>query len=165
MKSVLAILALCFAAEPAGAAPDGPIAVFEPYVGRWACAEHTDGQPDRVSLFRFGLDPSLLRETILVPKSKLLPRGDVINATFAFDARTHRYVETEMGGDAVWYVSTAPAPTDGVFRWTDIAAATPLSHWNMTLPQHGAFTIEAYNKPEDKTPNYRATCKRAPGRL
>jgi hypothetical protein len=165
MKSVLAILALCLAAEPAGAAPDGPIAVFAPYAGSWACAEHTDGQPDRVSLFRFALDPALLRETIFVPKSKLLPRSDVINATFAFDARNHRYVETEMGGDAVWYVSAAPAPTDGVFRWTDIAAATQLSHWNMTLPEHGAFTIEAYNKPADKTPNYRAAFKREPGRI
>jgi hypothetical protein len=162
MKSVLAILAGCLAAEPAGAASNGPIAIFEPYVGDWFCAEHIDGQPDRISIFRFVLDPALLRETIFVPKRALLPEGDVTNSTFVFDTQNHRFVEAEMGGDALWYVSTAPVPTDGAFHWTDIAAATPLSHWDMSLPQHGAFTIEAYNRPEDKTPNYRAACKREP---
>jgi hypothetical protein len=163
MKSVLAILALCLAAEPALAAADGPMAVFAPYVGVWSCAEHEDSQPDHVSLFRFVLDPALLRETIFVPKSKRLPHGDVISATFAFDSKTGRYVETEMGGDADWSVSTAPQTTDGVFQWTEAAAATSLERWTMTLPQHDAFIIEAYsNKKDDTTPNYRATCKRKP---
>jgi hypothetical protein len=160
MKAALVILALCLAEGPAVAAPNGPMAIFEPYVGTWSCAEHIDGQPDRVSLFRFVLDPALLRETIFVPKSKLAPSGEVTNATFAFDAKNRRYVETEMGGNAVWYVSTAPAPTDGAFHWTDIAAAVPLSHWNITVPRHGTFTIEAYDKARDKTPNYRAACQR-----
>jgi hypothetical protein len=163
MRSALAILALFLAAKPALAAADGPMAVFAPYVGAWSCAEHEDGQPDHVSLFRFVLDPALLRETIFVPKSKRLPHGDVISATFAFDSKTRRYVETEMGGDAQWYVSTASQTTDGVFRWTDTAAATSLGRWTMTLPQHDAFTIEAYNyKTDNKTLNYRAVCKRKP---
>jgi hypothetical protein len=98
--------------------------------------------------------------TLQQPLGGHLPDGDVTNATFAFDPRNHRYVEIEMGGNALWYVSAAPAPADGAFHWTDLAAAVPPSHWNMTLPQHGAFTIEAYNRPEDKAPSYRATCER-----
>ncbi len=157
MKSLLAVLALSLGAQ---AAPDGPMAAFQPYVGDWTCLEHTDGRPDRVSQFRFVLDPTLLRETIEAPPGPDAPHGDVTNATFAFDAKTRRYVEIEMGGDAVWYVSTAPAASNGVLHWTDIAAATPLSRWDMTLPKGDAFTVDSFARPTDKAPNYHATCRR-----
>lgn len=160
LKVAFALLALFLTDESAVAAPSGPMAVFQPYVGTWSCVEHIDGQPDRVSLFRFALDPTLLRETIFVPPSHLLPTGDVTNATFAFDVHNQAYVETEMGGNAVWYVSTARAPSDGTFHWTDVASATTLGRWDITLPEHRSFSIQAYSERADKTPSYRADCKR-----
>jgi hypothetical protein len=160
MRLAIALF-LAVAASPArgAAALAGPMDVFAPYEGHWSCTELVDGQPPRVSVFIFARDAALLHETILQPKGPGAPDGDVSTATFAFDTRSARYVEVEMGGDARWFASTAAAPQGGVFHWVDLASSETPARWEMTLPAQGAFTIVSYTRLQDKDPSYRAACE------
>ena len=154
------LAALVLAAGAGAPAPARPMAVFEPYVGTWSCLEVYEGAPAHTSVFRFEFEAQLLRETIFAPKSPAKPDGDVVVATFAFDARTGRYVEVEMGGDAHWWASTAAPPTAGAFHWLDAGSSETPSRWEMTLPVDDAFAIVGYARPRDATPSYRASCER-----
>lgn len=156
----LTFLALAVAAQPGASHTNHPMTIFAPYVGNWACTEKIEGEQARASDFRFDLDHQLLRETILTPKFPSQPQGEATSAAFGFDAKNRRYVEIEMITGAHWFASTATTPDDGVFHWVDAATSETSSRWDMTLPKQGGFVVESYSLPQDKTPTYRATCKR-----
>jgi hypothetical protein len=156
----MAGLTLALAAQTVALQPSEPITIFAPYVGNWSCTETTEREPVRVSAFLFDLDHQLLRETIITRESPAEPRGEATSAAFGFDAKTGRYVEIEMISGGHWYASTAEPPDDGVFHWTDTATSETPSRWTMTLPKNDAFIIESFGRSQDKSPLYRADCKR-----
>jgi hypothetical protein len=41
-----------------------------------------------------------------------------------------------------------------------LATSTKLSRWEMTRINNTTFTVESFAKIGDKTPNYKASCKR-----
>jgi hypothetical protein len=90
----------------------------------------------------------------------------VVNATFAYDSKHRRYVETEMDNEAAWYVSVAK-PWRGVawrgdtIPWIDLATSTKPSRWEMTRIDGTTFVVRSFARPADTKPNYTATCKRA----
>jgi len=158
------MLALAISGQSVISPSSEPMAIFSPYVGNWSCAERITGKPVRVSEFRFDLDHDLLREVIVTPESRTEPQGEATSATFGFNAKTGGYVEIEMISGGRWYVSTAKTPHDGSFHWVDAATSETPSRWDMTLPQRVAFDIQSFSRPQDKSPSYRASCKRSPGK-
>ena len=155
-------MTLGVAAQMVAAKQSQPMELFVPYVGSWSCTEKVGGEPARVSVFRFTMDHELLRETIVTPGSAMKPQGESTSAAFGFDAKADRYVEIEMISGGHWYASRATTPGDGVFHWADVATSETSSRWDMTLPQRAAFDIQSFSRPQDKTPSYRASCKRIP---
>ena len=130
------------------------------YVGRWSCLERKASDPPLSSTFTFAIEPNLMRQWIARPKQGSMQAPYVVNATFAYDATRHRYVQTEMDNDATWYVSIAEPWQGNTIRWVDLATSTKLSRWEMTRVDNTTFTVQSFAKVSDKTPNYTASCKR-----
>lgn len=131
------------------------------YIGAWSCVEREAGTPPLSSRFTFAMEPNLMREWIDRPKQRSMKMPYVVNATFAYDSKHRRYVETEMDNEAAWYVSGADPWSGNTIQWVDLAASTNPSRWEMTRIDGATFMISSFAKSADTKPNYTATCKRA----
>jgi hypothetical protein len=155
-------LVLVLALVEARAQAANPMDALQFYVGTWSCVERPAHSPPLSSTFTFAMEANLMREWIdqrRTQGSMRAPAG--VNATFAYDSKHHRYVETEMYSDGSWYVSVANPWKGNTIQWVDVASWTNLSRWEMTRVNATGFTLASFAKVTDKTPNYTATCKRA----
>jgi hypothetical protein len=158
--AAISLLALFLGAPTIKAQAVNPMDALQFYVGRWSCLERKASEPPVSSTFTFAIESNLMRQWIARPKQGSMQAPYVVNSSFAYDATRHRYVQTEMDNDATWYVSIAEPWQGNTIRWVDLATSTKLSRWEMTRINNAAFTVESFAKVGDKTPNYRASCKR-----
>lgn len=131
------------------------------YVGTWSCVERESGAPPLSSKFTFAMESNLMREWIDRPKQGSMNMPYVVNATFAYDSKHRRYVETEMDNEAAWYVSAADPWSGNTIQWVDLATSTKLSRWEMTRIDGTSFMVRSFARSADTKPNYTAACKRA----
>jgi hypothetical protein len=144
----------------AHAAAAKPMDALQDYVGTWTCVERQATNPPVSSTFTVAMQGNLMREWIARPRQGSMRSAYFANATFAYDAPHHRYVETEMDTDAHWYVSVADPWTGDTIKWVDVATSEQPSHWEMKRINRGNFTVSSFARLADHTPNYTANCKR-----
>ena len=106
------------------------------------------------------MESSLMRQWIVRPKQGSMRAPYVVNSTFAYDSRQHRYVQTEMDNDGAWYVSAAEPWKGNTIHWRDLATSTKPSRWDMARIDSTTFRIASFAQLADEAPNYTATCKR-----
>jgi hypothetical protein len=153
-------LALALAAMTAPGEVANPMDALRFYDGTWSCVEQEVGSAPLSSTFTFATESNLMREWIARPTQRSMRAPYVVNATFAYDSKHRRYVETEMDNEAAWYVSVADPPKGDTIHWVDLATSTKPSHWEMTRIDSASFTVRSFAKLADSTPNYTAICKR-----
>jgi hypothetical protein len=158
--AMLASLALTFVALPVRAATVNPMLPFAFYVGTWSCSDGVIGGPTHEGTWTFTMRGDLMYELILIPKQGNLSSPSVTNATFAFDTKNNRYVETEMDDTAAWYVSIAKPGWNNTISWRDISSWKQPAHWEMSRIDSDHFMVEAFPTATATKPNYRGVCKR-----
>jgi hypothetical protein len=87
------------------------------------------------------MESNLMREWIDRPEQKSMRTPYVVNATFAYDSKHRRYVETEMDNEAAWYVSVAKPWSGDTIQWVDLATSTKPSRWEMTRIDGTTFEV------------------------
>jgi hypothetical protein len=158
MRLLPLIFGLVAASAHAEAA--NPLDALQSYVGTWSCVEQRAAKPPVSSTFTMAMEGNLMREWIARPKQGSMRAPYFANATFAFDAQRHRYVETEMDTDAHWYVSVADPWTVDTIKWVDVATSEQPSRWDMVRGDRETFTVQSFAKLADAAPDYTAACKR-----
>jgi hypothetical protein len=158
--AMLASLALAFVASPVRAAAVDPMLPLAFYIGTWSCSDGLIGHPTHQGTWTFAMRGGLMYELILIPKQGDLSSTAVTNATFAFDTKNNRYVETEMDNTAAWYVSIAKPGWKNTIGWTDISSWTQPAHWEMSRIDGNHFMVEAFPTATATKPDYRGVCKR-----
>lgn len=153
---LLAALAL-----PTFAASADPMTPFNYYAGGWSCSEGMIGGSMHKSIWTFLLKDGLMFQSVVIPKQGDMSAPYVENATFAYDAKNGRYVETEMDNTSAWYVSIAKPDSSSTIRWRDIASSARPERWDMTPVDANEFIVNSYPSVTAEKPNYRALCKRA----
>jgi hypothetical protein len=158
--TAISLVALLLGVPTIRAQAANPMDALQFYAGTWSCLERKASDPPLSSTFTFAIESNLMRQWITRPKQVSMQAPYVVNSTFAYDATRHRYVQTEMDNDATWYVSVAEPWQGNTIRWIDVATSTKLSRWEMKRINNTTFTVESFAKVSDKTPNYKASCKR-----
>lgn len=134
---------------------------FSYYAGEWSCSEGTIGGSAHKSMWTFLLKDGLMFQSVVIPQQGDMSAPYVDNATFAYDAKNGRYVETEMDNTSTWYVSIAKPDTSGTIRWRDIASSAQPGRWDMIPVDADEFIINSHPSVNAEKPDYRAICRRA----
>jgi len=163
LLAVMYAAVLAITVAPVHSATPDRMAPLGFYVGTWSCVDGPIGRGTHKGTWTFEMRSGVMFESIIIPKQRDVPYPSVTNATFAFDQKNNRYVETEMDNTAAWYVSVAKPDWKNVISWKDIASWTQLSHWDMARLDLNHFMVVAYPTATAIRPNYKGVCKRVAG--
>ncbi|HEY1883505.1 MAG TPA: hypothetical protein VGG51_10745 [Candidatus Cybelea sp.] len=161
MKQVLgfAVLAMMLSA-PAGA--QTPMEAMQYYTGSWSCTVGNAGEAPQKAMAVYTLENGLMTETVNVPPQGKLKSAYRASAATTYDAKTHRYVETWLGNQADWSVSSMGAMSGKTEHWADTQNSTgKLEHTIVTRTSQNQFDFESYPTLMSTKANFKGSCTRA----
>lgn len=160
MKKVLgcAILALALSAP---AAAQTPMGMMEYYVGSWSCTVTNAGQEPQKATAVYALENGLLTETVTVPAQGPMTSAYQASLATTYDEKTHRYIETWLGNQADWSVSSMAAMSGQTEHWADSQNATgKLQHTIVTRQSQNQFDFETYPTLTSTALTFKGSCTR-----
>lgn len=148
-------------AAPAAANPSTGMAAMQYYVGTWSCMAGNVGQPLSKATTTFTIDSGLMRQWVVVPAQGKMTKPYVLNIITSYDAKSGRYVETQLDNMAGWSVSSAKPWTGNTEQWTDQFSSTKLGHSQVVRTNQNSFAFMGFSTVTSMKPNFKGSCTRS----
>jgi hypothetical protein len=131
------------------------------YVGSWSCMAGPIGKPSKATA-TYTLDSGILRGWILVPPQGKMKNVYALEIVTTYDAKSHRFVQTNLGNDANWSIDYAKPWTGNTEQWVDHASSTPpLGHSQTIRTSQNRFDFTGYASLTSMKPGFKGYCTRS----
>jgi hypothetical protein len=132
------------------------------YVGGWSCMAGPVGKPASKATATYTLDSGILRGWVLVPPQGKMKSAYALEIVTTYDAKNHRFVQTQLGNDSNWSVDYAKLWTGNTEQWVDHAnSMPPLGHSQTVRTSQNRFDFTSYDTLTSMKPAFKGYCTRS----
>lgn len=132
------------------------------YVGSWSCMAGPVGKPPSKATATYTLDSGVMRGWVLVPAQGKMKSAYALEIVTTYDAKNHRFVQTQLGNDSNWSVDYAKPWTGNTEQWADHAnSVPPLGHSQTIRTSQNRFDFMGYATLTSMKPAFKGYCTRS----